>query len=268
MTEVSVVIRVKDEADSMARLLGILEQQTVRPQTVVVDSGSTDGTLEVIRRHEVELIEIPAASFTYGGALNTGTERATAEVVVALSAHSFPLDEGWLARILDAMSDERAACASSQLVGPDGEPLAGRAIQDAALARTHPKWGYSSHAGAFRRSLWAQRGFRTDMLASEDKEWAWYWLQRGYVAVLGPDLHVEHSHASDPVRSQYRRARNDWIGLGLYQEVSPPSVADLARTWWGRTRGWDNPWRARLSPARTARLLGDHAGQRAASRRS
>jgi len=266
---ISVVIRCKDEAESIGRVFELLARQTVTPQVVVVDSGSTDGTVEIVRRHGVdELVEIPAESFTYGGSLNTGTEHATEEVVVALSAHSFPLDDAWLARVLDAMAEPDVACASGQRVDHTGAPLAGRARQDAESARRHPRWGYSSHAGAFRRSLWAQRPFRTDMSASEDKEWAWHWLQQGYVAVLDPALVVEHSHGSDPAMSQYRRARGDWIGLGMYAEVPPPSMRELATRLWRDRGGYASAPRALLSHKRAARLLGDYAGRRAATRRS
>jgi rhamnosyltransferase len=267
---VSVVIRVKDEAASIARTLDLLAGQTLAADTqvVVVDSGSTDGTLDVVRRHGAELVEIPAPSFTYGGSLNTGTEHATAEIVVALSAHSFPTDDRWLERIADAMADSEVACASGHDTGPDGDLLHERVVQDAALYRTNPRWGYSSHAGAFRRSLWAQRGFRSDLPASEDKEWAWHWLQQGRTAVLGPDLMVDHTHGSDPAGGQFRRRRTDWVGLGEFFPVERQSARELLSAWWRDTGTYESALRARLSHRRLARLLGDYAGRRAASSRS
>jgi rhamnosyltransferase len=265
---VSVVIRVKDEAVAVGRTLALLAGQTVEPEVVVVDSGSTDGTLDVVRAHHVRLIEIPAPSFTFGGALNTGTEKATAEVVVALSAHAFPKDGGWLARILDAMAGERVACASGQHAAPGGEPLTKRIVQDAALARAHPLWGYSSHAGAFRRSLWAQRPFRTDMTACEDKEWAFHWLREGWAAVLGPDLTVDHSHADDPARAQFDRAYREWSWAGAFADVPRQPLGELAQRWWRDREGYPGRARALLSPKRLGRLTGEFAGRRAAARRA
>ncbi|MCW2990037.1 MAG: glycosyl transferase family 2 [Solirubrobacterales bacterium] len=267
---ISVVIRAKNEAPAIGRTLDLLERQTVadRTEIVVVDSGSTDGTLDIVRARDVRLIEIPAASFTYGGALNTGTEQARAEVVVALSAHSFPLDDGWLERVLAAMADPNVACASGQGVGPDGARLERRVIQDLALAREHPLWGYSSHAGAFRRSLWAQRPFRADMPFSEDKEWAWHWLQQGRTAVLAPDLIVDHGHGEDPLREQLRRGYLHWVGVSMFLPVERQSVRALLREWWRERESYENPWRARLSPKRLARLAGAFAGRRVGARRS
>src|SRR3712207_8141520 len=37
------------------------------PIFVVVDSGSTDGSLDVLRRHEARVISIPQADFSHGG---------------------------------------------------------------------------------------------------------------------------------------------------------------------------------------------------------
>jgi rhamnosyltransferase len=237
-------------------------------QVIVVDSGSTDGTVDIVRDHGAELIEIPAASFTYGGALNTGAEQARAGVVVALSAHSFPTDDAWLERMLEAMAEPSVACASGQTSGPHGDPLVGRVVQDETMARANLRWGYSSHAGGFRTDLWRRRGFRTDMPASEDKEWAWHWLQQGHVAVFGPDLMVDHSHGNDPLRDQYRRSRIDWVGLGMFSDVAPPSRRELVSEWWTESSSYDSALRARLSPKRLARLLGAYAGRREASRRS
>jgi glycosyltransferase involved in cell wall biosynthesis len=47
-------------------------------EIVVVDSGSTDGTVEISRRWCDRLIEIPAGSFAQGGALDLGAEAARA----------------------------------------------------------------------------------------------------------------------------------------------------------------------------------------------
>jgi rhamnosyltransferase len=265
---VSVVIRAKDEALAIGRTLELIERQTLAAQVVVVDSGSTDGTLDIVRAHDAELIEIPAESFTYGGALNTGTDHARSEIVVALSAHSFPLDDRWLERIAAAMADERVACASGQGIGPDGRPLDGPLVQDRALAEAYPLWGYSSHAGAFRRSLWAQRGFRADMPFSEDKEWAWHWLQQGHTAVLDPGLIVEHGHGADPVREQFRRGYLQWVGLSMFLPVEAQRLRELGAEWWNEREHYDSALRARLSPKRLARLAGTFAGRRAGQRRS
>src|SRR5436305_2039583 len=99
----SVVIRVKDEAAALAELLERLRAQTAAHEVVVVDSGSSDGSPDVARRAGARLVELPAADFTFGRALNRGTAAAGGPVVVALSAHAFPRDGAWLERMAAAL---------------------------------------------------------------------------------------------------------------------------------------------------------------------
>jgi rhamnosyltransferase len=261
---VSVVIRAKDEAESIGRLLDDLEGQRVdgAVEVIVVDSGSRDGTPDIARDRVAELIEIPASAFTFGRALNLGTEAARAPIIVALSAHAFPYDEHWLERLLAHFDDDRVACATGAMAGPDDAPLDGPVYQDLDMARRNPFWGYSNAAGAFRANLWGQRRFREDMPGTEDKEWAWHWLTQGHVVAVAPDLVVEHGHARDPLPDCYRRARREWEGFGSYLDLQRATLRDIARIWWSSHSLYSSPWRARCDPWRAAALLGQWAGRR------
>src|SRR4051794_30353428 len=212
MPAASVIIRAKDEAADIGETIDRVRGQTLRDiEIVVVDSGSADDTVAIARERGATILEIPAASFTFGGSLNTGAAAASAPVCVALSAHAFPPDDGWLERIVGACSEDGVACASGDHWGPDGRPLEGRIRQDLELARRIPWWGYSNAAGAFRTELWRERPFREDMPGTEDKEWAWWWIRRGWVHVCGIDLVVDHDHSKDPVREIYERGRREWV---------------------------------------------------------
>ncbi|MCW2991405.1 MAG: glycosyl transferase family 2 [Solirubrobacterales bacterium] len=261
----SIVVRARDEAAEIGAVLDRLAEQTLRgAEVIVVDSGSVDGTPDIARGRGARVIEIPAASFTFGGALNTGCAAASGEVCVALSAHALPPDDGWLGRIVGACAEEGVACASGDRYDLDGRPLDGRVHQDAAMARRQPLWGYSNAAGAFRRELWEQRPFRADLPGAEDKEWAWGWLRQGWTHVIGSDLVVEHDHTHDPVRDVYARARREWAGFAMFLELGPYPLRALAREWWSDLGTYRSPLRARLSHRRAARLLGAYAGRRGA----
>jgi rhamnosyltransferase len=261
---VSVVVRAKDEAASIGKLLDHLDAQRFdgELEVIVVDSGSQDGTPDIARGRVAEMIEIPASAFTFGRALNLGAAKSQAPVIVALSAHAFPYDDRWLGRLLAHFDDERVACATGAMAGPDDAPIDHPVYQDFGMAQANPLWGYSNAAGAFRAELWRQRPFREDMPGTEDKEWAWYWLSRGHVVVLAPDLAVEHSHARDPLPDCYRRARREWEGFASYLELEPATLVDMARVWWNRHELYSSPWRARCDPWRAASLLGEWAGRR------
>jgi rhamnosyltransferase len=260
---VRVVIRAKDEAAKIGSTLARVNAQTLAGQAevVVVDSGSRDRTVEIARAAGARLIQIPAESFTYGGSLNTGCEGTEAPFVVALSAHAFPTDERWLERLLQPFSDERVACACGYVMGPHRQPLAGRLVQDLELAQLNPFWGYSNSSGAFRTELWRERPFREDMVGTEDKEWAWHWLQRGKLVVVDPALATQHSHHDEGPLAVYRRAFNEWAGYADFLELEPYGARDLMEEWWHELDGYRSRLRARIGWRRAAKLLGKWRGR-------
>jgi rhamnosyltransferase len=262
MTAVSVIVRAKDEAASIGRLLDLVRAQDHSAELIVVDSGSTDGTPAIARARGADVISIPAETFTFGGALNTGCAAAQGELLVALSAHAFPPDRGWLARLLAPFEDPRVACAAGDRYAPDGGPLTERVVQDAELLRRRPRWGYTNAAGAFRAELWRQLPFRADLPGTEDKAWAHHWIERGYVCVIDPAFAVEHDHTHDSLRAQFVRSRREWRGYAMYLELPPRGVREVAEEWWRDQDSHRSRLRARLSPRRAARLAGMYAGLR------
>jgi rhamnosyltransferase len=266
---ISVIIRARNEQASIDRCLELIDQQPGAGEgrgieVIVVDSGSEDRTAQIARAHGARLVELPASSFTFGRALNLGAANARGEILVALSAHAFVPDAGWLARLTQPFADPAVACVAGDRFGPDGSPLATPTRQDFDLARRRPEWGYSNAAGAFRAALWRRRPFRDDLPGCEDKEWAWYWLERGYVCVVDPALVVDHDHTHDSLRSIYRRARREAQAYTMFAEPGPYGPRELGREWWSDLRWYGSSGRARLSHRRAARLLGAYAGRRAA----
>ena len=261
--QVSVVIRARDEAAEIGGVLDRLAEQTEVPEVIVVDSGSRDGTLdEVRRRPAVRLIEMPAAKFTFGRALNLGAAAATAPVIVALSAHAMPPDREWVARMATWFEDPSVACAFGERVDPAFRRLDGPFRQDAAHARAHPFWGYGNGSGGFRADLWRARPFREDLPGAEDREWAIAVLEaHDAVCVLDPALAVDHDHSRDPLRVAFERYRREARGFSMFLDLPPYGVRDLVAEWWGDQGGHRSRARARLDPRRMARLAGKWRGR-------
>jgi rhamnosyltransferase len=264
--EVTVLIRSKDEAPNIGRVLDILAGQTIadRSEIVVVDSGSTDGTVDIARAAGVRLFEMRAEDFTYGRSLNLGCSNARGEIIVALSAHAYPWDEHWLERMVRAFDDEQVACACGYDAAPDGGKLEEPVLQDEAHARRHPRYGYTNASGGFRAELWRQHPFREDMPMTEDKEWSFYWLQRGWRCLVDPRLGVDHTHGGESISSTYTRAFLEYAGLAMYADLEPYHLGALAREWWRGDPAWSSAMRARLSRRRAARLAGKYRGLRVA----
>jgi rhamnosyltransferase len=237
-------------------------------EIIVVDSGSTDDTVAIAREKATHVIEIPSEGFNRGAALNTGCEAASAPILFALSAHAFPRDENWLAGSLAYFEDPRVACVYGCDNAAEGGPLHGHVVQDVEYARRYPYWGYSNVSGGFRADLWRERPFRADMSGTEDREWAYYWLERGYVCIIDCELRVEHKHDFDSFRDRHRRAVREWHGYTQYMDLPPYGVRELLHEWWFERQGWPNHFRARLSRRRIAELTGKFAAMAATRRAS
>ncbi len=270
MRGISVIIRVRDERASLERCLGLLARQqgVGEVQVIVVDAGSSDGTPDVARAGGARVVRADSAgaAFSYGGALNLGAGHASHEVLASLSAHAFPRDDRWLARLAEALSasDAGVACASGDVYDPDGARLRSPIAQDAGLARRRPEWGYSNAAGAFRAELWRRRPFRADLPGCEDKEWALHWLDEGYTCRMDPALVVDHDHTHDSLRAIHARARREAQAYAMFLGGGAPgatSLGGLVREWWSDTRWYASPLRARLSHRRAARLVGGWHGR-------
>jgi rhamnosyltransferase len=264
-----VIIRARDEAAAIGRCLELLGRQRTgagRFEVIVVDSGSRDPTAAIARSSGARVLTIAPDQFTFGRALNIGAADAGGELLVALSAHAFPREDGWLQRLAAAFADPQVACASGDRYGPDGQPLREPVVQDIELARAHPGWGYSNGAGAFRAALWGERPFREDLPGCEDLEWSWHWLERDRRCVVDPMLVVDHDHTHDSVPAVYRRARREAEGLARFADGTAGPERGLLSEWWSDPRFYRSPLRARLSHRRAARLLGERAGRRRARR--
>ena len=71
-------------------------------EVLVVDSGSTDGTLAIVGRHpNVRLHQIPNSEFGHGRTRNLAAQLATGKIVAFLTHDAVPADAHWLRELVD-----------------------------------------------------------------------------------------------------------------------------------------------------------------------
>jgi len=104
--DATVIIPTFDGDRYLARVLDILEQQEFDGtfEVLVIDSGSTDATLEIVRaRPWVRLHEIPNVEFGHGRTRNLGARLASGRLLAYLSQDAIPGDRRWLSQITEPL---------------------------------------------------------------------------------------------------------------------------------------------------------------------
>lgn len=260
----SVIVRCKDEAATLGRTLDLLHGQTVRPEIVVIDSGSTDGSLEIARRRADRLVEIAPGDFSYGGALNLGSRVAAAPIHFALSAHCFP-GRDWVERSLAHFDDARVAATNGIQTFSDGRAVEGVFLQDWAHASLDPDWGFSNHASAWRAAVVERFPFDETMDYAEDREWSWRVMRAGWLIAFDPMLWVDLSHSWKGAKNVFQRRRRAVRALRSFADMPDYGIGDLVVEWWADTPAdGRSPAFHRLNYRRLAGLAGKWLGRRQA----
>ncbi len=205
--DVSVVIPARNEEANIRRCLeAVLGQETLfRVEIIVIDSGSEDATVEIVRSFpQVQLIEIPAREFGHGRTRNLGAEEARGTYVVFLNADALPMDPVWLNHLIDPMNRHAdiAGVFSRHFPREDCYLYMARdlytSMPDRQMLRTRAGaldfMLFSTVSGAVRKEIWRRFPFQPDIIIAEDQDWARKILDQGYNILYQPTSAVRHSH--------------------------------------------------------------------------
>lgn len=195
---VSIVMRTKDVADIVGQTLAALYSQTVRDfDLLVVDSGSRDETLDIVRVFPARVISIRPEDYYPGRVLNRAIAETDGDIVVFMNSDVVALRPDTLERLLSAFDrPEVMAAFARQLSRPEAHDWVIRDYIDAYPAEgAAPAWQpYSLPLAAMRREAWQIQPFYTDAWGSEDTEWGVRARERGLEIAYVADALVMHSH--------------------------------------------------------------------------
>jgi glycosyltransferase involved in cell wall biosynthesis len=134
VSSVTVAIPVLNGAAYLDEVLGAVRRQRVEVpvEVLVVDSGSSDGSVEIARRHGARVIEIPRAEFSHGGTRNLAVAEATGDVVVFLTQDATPASEQWLASMAEGFeqADDIALVFGPHIPRPGHSHVFAREMRD------------------------------------------------------------------------------------------------------------------------------------------
>ena len=208
----SIVIRTYNEASHIGRLLEGILQQTVKDiEIILVDSGSTDNTLDAAGKYPVKILQIPPDDFTFGRSLNTGISMASADLIVIASGHVYPVYPDWLTHLLAPFAAPEVALTFGKQRGNSSTKFAERQVfsrwypEDSINRQDHP---FCNNANAaIRRRLWELHPYDEGLSGLEDIAWAKWALEQDHTISYTAKAEVIHVHDESPqgVYNRYRR---------------------------------------------------------------
>lgn len=217
----------------------------------VIDSGSTDGTVEMVRTRAVKLLQIDQNDFDHGATRDQAIAQTGGEYIALTVQDAEPIDDHWLAGFVRAFREvpDAAGVYSRQVPRPGLNPVlrerlmgwsatrtergiqrlsAGKTLADLAPLERLKLVTFDNVSSCLERSCWQERPFGRRSFG-EDLRWATHQIERGRAIVFEPTSAVMHSHDS-PVRYEFRRIYADHQNLsGLLGLVTVPDVSAIHR---------------------------------------
>ena len=153
LVDCAVVVVTYNSARHLPTLLGSLPEAAgeCSIRTIVVDNGSTDGTVELAEAAPGVTCVHPGANLGHAGGINAGRARAGDCRSVLVLNPDLRLEPGAIPRLMEALQGPGAGAAVARLVDDDGttlwsqrrDPTLLRAVGDAVLGeqfRGRPPW--------------------------------------------------------------------------------------------------------------------------------
>jgi rhamnosyltransferase len=210
----------------------------VELEVLIVDSGSTDGSVEAAKGAGARVVEIDKSTFQHGRTRNLMVSEAEGEVVALLTDDAVPANANWLDAIVEgfAQADDVALVFGPQIAVPEHPHFVRREIHDHFLT-----WGggseidvqridpgpegkvdyeanqgvyafFSDVNGAVAKWAWREHPYR-EVPYAEDQLLGREMLEAGFAKVFHPDAAVVHSHDYGPLGSM-KRYFDDYRGIG------------------------------------------------------
>ncbi|MCX5713494.1 MAG: glycosyltransferase family 2 protein [Candidatus Omnitrophica bacterium] len=215
MPEVSVIILAKNEESHIEECLKAVVSQEGKfsYEIIVIDSGSSDRTVEITRKYPIKLVQIPFSDFGHGKTRNLGASLAQGKYVVFLNGDTIPQNRFWLSSLIKGLDSPFVAGVYSRIYPPrDCNPIDERdVLTDRYLfsgrVKCLPAQGYNKLSPEEKRRLVSfhtiscaigrdtllQHPF-SNIAYGEDLEWSMRMLNNGFKIIFAPESEVVHAH--------------------------------------------------------------------------
>jgi rhamnosyltransferase len=222
--DISIIIRTLNESKHIKNLLQMIcsqELHGLKTEVIVVDSGSTDNTVEIAAEYDCHIEKIAKSDFSFGRSLNIGCSVAVGDILVMVSGHCLPVETDWLISLCQPIIDGRASYCYGRQIGVATTYLSERQIFSKyfPMGSKIPQDGYfcNNANSALDRTIWASYPFDEELTGLEDLELAQRIYRAGEKIAYVSEAVVFHIH-NETWQQVRRRFEREAIAL---QTIKP-----------------------------------------------
>lgn len=207
---VALIIPTRNAGAFLDRQLAALASQSLQPdELLVVDSASSDDTVERFRAYGARVEIIDPATFNHGGTRRWASTQVDADILIYMTQDAIPSDPDALRNLRNELISEAdiGVAYGRQLPHPGAGLLGAQArrfnypnqgrtkrLKDADELGIKTCYSSDSFSAYRRTALAAVGGFPADVIGSEDAYVAGKMLLAGHAVRYAASACVEHSH--------------------------------------------------------------------------
>lgn len=214
LPSVSIIIRTLNEEKYIGECLSAIEKQhySGEIEKIVIDSGSTDATVNIAREFGAVVTFIDKQRFSFGRSLNQGCKESTGEFLVLLSAHCIPTTDDWLIELVRPLAEHKSMYSYGRQIPRDGvskfsEGMVYRQYYPTVSALPQEGYFCNNANSAIARKTWEKFKFDEELTGLEDLELAKRIVSSGGHISYSAQSVVEHIHEESwrRIRTRYER---------------------------------------------------------------
>jgi rhamnosyltransferase len=232
--KISAVIPTCNAEEYIDSLLGILEKQTkALDEIIVIDSTSSDKTLQMVRKYEsVKITKIAREEFNHGGTRDLAFRNSLGEIVCFLTQDAMPIDEFYIENLTKPIREDfKIAMVGGRQIGRSNARSNEKYVRLFNYPKISRVWDkrdidklgikaffISDSCSAYRRSAYLDvGGFEKNILTNEDMEISARFLEAGYKLAYQANAEVYHSH-NYTLLQQFKRNFDVGAFLSMYSK--------------------------------------------------
>lgn len=204
--ETSIIILTKNAGDNFNKVLkGVFSQDYKNFEVIIIDSSSTDNTLEIAKQYTTKIIKIKPEEFGHGKTRNYGVKLAKGKYVVFLTHDAIPKNNKWLSELIKPLKNKKLAGVFSRQIPKENENEIDKFFyfslypeKSMVFKKNNYSMGdniFSDVSSAIKKDILMKYPYNNDIIVTEDYEWAKRIMNQGYNLFYNSKSKVIHSHS-------------------------------------------------------------------------